>query len=225
MSLAWPWAAALAAAAYLYASINWAVIVTRRLKGQDIRKLGTGNPGAANVGRQLGRGWGALVYFLDLSKGLLPLLAGRLLLFRENSPWSAAALTLVGIAAVAGHCRSIFLGFRGGGGISTSMGVFLFLIPVEFMASVLLAFTIAMGLRRRVRFVMGQWTPILFVAITPFLTLALNRVVFVPFGGYWSIGGHPWQLLAGLFFLSLFILAMNIQFMKRRAAEISGQDG
>jgi glycerol-3-phosphate acyltransferase PlsY len=223
VTIGWPCAAVLVVAAYLYGSVNWATIITRRVKGEDIRQLGTGNPGAANVGRNLGRGWGAAVYFLDLSKGLLPLLAGRLLLFRNDTPWDVAALGLTGIASIAGHCRSIFHRFRGGGGIATSMGVFLVLIPVEFVVSVLLGFAIAMSFRRRVRFAMGQWTPILFVIITPFLTLALNRVWHIPLGGNCSVGGHPWYLLVALFAISLFILGMNLPFMRSRIQEVRGK--
>ncbi len=225
MSPGWPYAAALVAATYLYASINWAIPLTRWVSGQDIRQLGTGNPGTANVGRNLGRGWGTLVYFLDLSKAALPLLAGRLLLFPEDGPWSTAVLGLTGIAAIAGHCRSLYYRFHGGGGIATSMGAFLLFVPVEFVASVLLAFGAVMCFRRRVRFPLGQWTPILFVTITPFLTLALNGAVHLRLGRYWSIGGHPWYLLVFLFATSFFILAMNLQFMQRRALEIRGRDG
>ncbi len=207
-------------AAYLYGSMNWAILVTRRVRGADICQLGTGNPGAANVGRQLGRGWGALVYFLDLSKSLFPLLAGRLWLFPGPGPWDYAALLAAGIAAIAGHCRSVFHGFRGGGGISTSMGVYLFFVPVEFVASVLLGFGGAIGLKSRVRFPMGQWTPILFVTLTPFVTLALNWVR-VPLWGRVSIGGHPWWVLAGTFLTSLFVLAMNLRFLVRK---LDGRD-
>jgi glycerol-3-phosphate acyltransferase PlsY len=203
-------------AAYLYGSVNWAILVTRRVRGVDIRELGTGNPGAANVGRHLGRGWGALVYFLDLSKSLLPLIAGRLWLFPGPGTWDYAALLAAGIAAIAGHCHSVFHGFRGGGGIATSMGVYLFFVPVEFVASVLLGFGGATGLKRRVRFHLGQWTPILFVTLTPFLTLALNRAVHVPLWGRLSIGGHPWWVLAGTFLTSLFVLAMNLRFLARK---------
>jgi glycerol-3-phosphate acyltransferase PlsY len=203
-------------AAYLYGSLNWAILITRRVRGADIRQLGTGNPGAANVGRNLGRGWGALVYFLDLSKSLFPLIAGRLWLFPGPGPWDYAALLATGIAAIAGHCRSVFHRFRGGGGIATSMGVYLFFVPVEFVASVLLGFGGAMGLRRRVRFPMGQWTPILFVTLTPLLTLALNWVLRVPLWGRVSIGGHPWWVLAGTFLTSLFVLSMNLRFLARK---------
>jgi len=203
-------------AAYLYASLNWAILITRRVRGVDIRRLGTGNPGAANVGRNLGKGWGALVYFLDLSKSLLPLAVGRLWLFPGSGPWDYAALLLTGIAAIAGHCHSVFHGFRGGGGISTSMGVFLFFVPAEFLASLLPAVGTAMGLRARVRFPLGQWVPILFVTITPFLTLALNWAVEVKLWGRVTLGGHPWWMVAGIFVVSLFVLAMNLRFLGRK---------
>jgi glycerol-3-phosphate acyltransferase PlsY len=208
-------------AAYLLASLNWAVLIARRVGGVDIRSLGTGNPGAANIGRQLGKGWGVLVYFLDLSKSLLPLAAGRLWLFPGLRPWDYAALTLTGLAAIAGHCRPMFFGFHGGGGISTSMGVFLFFVPAEFVIAVFLGFGGAMALGRRVRFPMGQWTPILFVTLTPFLTLALNWAVRVPLWGRVSLGGHPWWVVAGTFAISFFILAMNWSFLARK---LDGQD-
>lgn len=203
-------------AAYLYASLNWAILITCWVRGVDIRGLGTRNPGAANVGRNLGRHWGALVYFLDLSKSLLPLAIGGRWLFPGSGPWDYAALALTGIAAIAGHCRPVFFGFRGGGGISTAMGVYLFFVPVEFLAAVLLAFGAAAGLKSRVRFFMGQWTPILFVTITPFLTLALNWVVRVPLWGRVTLGGHPWWVVAGTFAVSLFVMAMNRKFLVRK---------
>lgn len=209
-------------AAYLYASINWAMLITRWVAGKDIRLLGTGNPGTANVGRHLGKGWGALVYFLDISKSLLPLAAGRLWLFPAAGPWDYAALAFTGIAAIAGHCRSLFLGFRGGGGIATSMGVFLFFIPVEFLAAVLLSFAAVLVFRRRVRYPLGQWTPILFVSLTPFLTLALNWAVQVPLRGRVRLGGHPWWEVAGTFAFSFFVLAMNWRLLARK---LDGSEG
>ena len=200
-------------AAYLYASVNWAIHITRWVGGRDIRQLGTGNPGTANVARNLGRGWGALVYFLDISKSLLPLAVGGRWLFPGPGLWDYGALLLTGVAAIAGHCRPVYYGFRGGGGIATSMGVYLFFVPVEFLASVLLSFGAVMGFRRRVRFPLGQWTPIMFVTITPFLTLALDRAVRVPLWGRASLGGHKWWEVAGVFVISFFILGMNWQFM------------
>jgi glycerol-3-phosphate acyltransferase PlsY len=207
-------------AAYLYASVNWAILIARRVRGVEIRSLGTGNPGAANVGRNMGKGWGAVVYFLDLSKSLLPLAAGKLWLFPGDGPWDYAALLATGIAAIAGHCRSVFYRFRGGGGISTSMGVFLFFVPVEFVASVLLGFTGASLMRSRVRFFIGQWTPILFVTLTPLLALGFNWLR-IPLWGQLSIGGHPWWVLAGTFLTSCFVMVMNLKFLARK---IDGKD-
>jgi len=215
-SVALPLRLLLLPAAYLYASLNWAILITRWVRGVDIRTLGTRNPGAANVGRNLGRRWGALVYFLDLSKSLLPLAIGRRWLFPGSGPWDYAALALTGIAAIAGHCRPVFFGFRGGGGISTAMGVYLFFVPVEFLAAVLLGFGAASGLKSRVRFFMGQWTPILFVTIAPFLTLALNWAVRVPLWGRVTLGGHPWWVVAGTFAVSLFVMVMNRSFLARK---------
>lgn len=208
--------------AYLLGSVNFAIIITRRLSSRDIRELGTGNPGTANVGRNFGKGWGALVYFLDLAKGMVPLLLGKIVLFPGDSPREYVVLAAVGIAAIAGHCRPVFHRFKGGGGIATSMGVFFFFIPVEFFASVLLGFTAAMLFLRQVRFRLGQWTPILFVTITPFLTLALNWLFDVPLFSHISIGGHPWYMLAGIFLTSFFILGMNLSFLKNRVTEMQG---
>ena len=208
-------------AAYLYGSLNWAILLARWVRGVDIRALGTGNPGAANTARQLGKGWGALVYFLDLSKSLLPLAAGRLWLFPGPGPWDYVALLATGLAAIAGHCRPVFFGFRGGGGISTSMGVFLFFVPAEFVLAVLLGFGTVMGLGRRVRFPLGQWTPILFVTLTPVLSAALNWAVRLPLWGRATFGGHPWWVVAGTFATSFFILAMNWTFLARK---LDGRD-
>ena len=218
------YAALLILAAYLYGSFNWAIFITRRVSGKDIRQLGTKNPGTANVGRHLGKGWGALVYFLDLSKGFAPLIVGRVLLFPGVSAWEYAVLTFAGIAAIGGHCKPLYYRFRGGGGIVVAMAVFLFFIPVEFIASVFIGFGAAMTFRRRVQFAIGQWTPIMFVSLTPFLTLALNWAVRLPLSRYYSIGGHPWYVLAGVFLASFFILSMNLGFLKRRVEEIGGPD-
>ena len=73
-----------------------------------------------------------------------------------------------------------------------------------------------MGLKARVRFPLGQWTPILFVTLTPFLTLALNWAVRVKLWGRVTLGGHPWWVVAGTFATSLFVLAMNLRFLARK---------
>ena len=84
----------------------------------------------------------------------------------------------------------------------------------------ILGFAIVMLFIRRVRFRVGRWIPIVFVTLTPFLTLALNYLVDVPLGDRINLGGHPWYVLAVVFAISLFILAMNFSFMGERLNEI-----
>lgn len=85
-------------------------------RGVDIRKVGSGNVGATNVFRVLGPKLGLTVFVLDVAKGLAPAWLGSVLL--NSSEWALAA----GVCAVAGHCLSPFLGFRGGKGIATGLG-------------------------------------------------------------------------------------------------------
>lgn len=132
----WMWLIWLALA-YLCGSIPFAVLIGR-WRGVDIRKHGSGNPGASNLGRAVGRKWGLLCFFLDVLKGLLPTLAFGLLYLDLAAAGDGAALTpglslqwvAVGLAAVLGHVFSLWLGFRGGKGVATGLGAALGLFPV-----------------------------------------------------------------------------------------------
>lgn len=86
------------------------------MRGVDIRRVGSGNIGATNVHRALGKTWGILVFVLDVLKGLVPVLVARQLLGDQQ------LAGLAGFVAVLGHCLSPFLGFKGGKGISTGLG-------------------------------------------------------------------------------------------------------
>ena len=115
---------------YLSGSFNYAIPITKMVIDKDIRSIGNHNPGTSNVLRNVGKGWGVLVGFLDGLKGLLPIIIFRIVFFKENTNADFAILYLIGIAAVLGHCKSIFLKFTGGGGIGTMLGVSLFFIPM-----------------------------------------------------------------------------------------------
>jgi len=104
-------------------SIPFGVLVSRR-RGVDIREHGSGNIGASNVTRVLGKGAGAVVLLLDAAKGALPTLAAARLV---DEPW---AIVATGFAAIIGHCFSPFLRGRGGKGVATALGVFLALDPL-----------------------------------------------------------------------------------------------
>ena len=118
-------------AAYAVGSIPFGVIIGR-LHGMDLRTVGSGNMGATNVGRVLGRRWGYLCFALDVAKGLIPtLLAGMWLRGAGEAPeyGQQAAWLLVGLGAIMGHLFSFWLKFRGGKGVATALGVVMGMYP------------------------------------------------------------------------------------------------
>jgi len=124
------------AVAFLIGSVNPATIIARLL-GKDLTASGSGNPGATNAGRVLGRRWGVVVGVLDVLKGLVPtLVAGQL--------FGAHAAYAVGIAAVLGHIWSPFLKGRGGKGVATTLGAILGVHPwVALVVVVVFAVAVA----------------------------------------------------------------------------------
>lgn len=123
---------ALPAAGYVIGSTPFGVILARA-HGVDLRKAGSGNVGATNVGRCVGRPWGILCFVLDVAKGLLPALLAGMLLRGDGDqappPLQQAAWLGVGCGAILGHVFSFWLGFRGGKGVATSLGVVLGVYP------------------------------------------------------------------------------------------------
>ena len=120
---------------YLIGSVPTACIAGRLLGAGDIRQLGDGNVGARNAYHQLGTKPGISIFFIDIAKGVLPvLIAGAVGL-------SQVAVLITGMATVIGHNWPVFLGFRGGRGESTTIGVLLVLVtqPILLVAGPALA--------------------------------------------------------------------------------------
>lgn len=137
------WAGAVGAA-FLLGSVNPATHIARLL-GRDVAASGSGNPGATNAGRVLGRRWGVVVGVLDVLKGLLPA-------FAVGHWLGAHAAYAAGLAAVLGHVWSPFLRGRGGKGVATTLGVVLGVHPwvalvvvLVFVVGVLLTRWVAAG--------------------------------------------------------------------------------
>jgi len=124
------------------------------------------------------------------------------------------------MAAILGHTKPIFFGFRGGGGIATSIGVLAFFAPVEVLIALSLGFVLAMRFFRHARHTLGQWTPILFLTILPFLTLGANAWLDLPLFGGVTLGGHPWAVPIIVLVITLFVLALNAPFMVKQLAEM-----
>lgn len=114
---------------YLSGSVSYALLISRA-HGKDLRSVGSGNLGATNLSRLLGKKWAYLCFGLDVLKGAVPMLAARLLLIsKEPTPAQLTLWLIVGIAAILGHVFPFYLKFRGGKGAATSFGVVLGLWP------------------------------------------------------------------------------------------------
>jgi len=125
-----------AALGYLIGSVNFAVLVAKK-HGVDILKEGSGNPGATNVKRVLGKGPGNLVFALDALKGFVG--AGLPYLFLRIEETGSAAdihftICVAGfVGTLLGHCFSCFLKFKGGKGVASTIGGLLVLLPVPIL--------------------------------------------------------------------------------------------
>jgi len=177
--------AAILVLSYLIGAVPTGLVLVRVLKGEDIRRHGSGNIGTVNVLRVAGPAVAVTVLAVDVLKGLVPiLLAMRLAL----SPW---VIVSCGLAAIAGHNWSVFLGFRGGKGIATSFGV---LLGLSWKAAAL-AGTI--------------WVVV--VAITRFASLgSLLGVASVPFS-LWRLGpvSSTYLTLPTLYSVYIFVVAVS----------------
>ncbi len=137
----WLWWLVAAAVGYGLGAINPAAIVARAF-GVDLRGVGSGNPGATNVGRVLGPRWAVLVGVLDAIKGFVPAYAFGMLV-------GQTAGEVAGIAAVVGHITSPYLKGRGGKGVATALGAILGVQPL-LAIPVLLAFAVGVLVWHRV---------------------------------------------------------------------------
>ena len=111
---------------YLIGAVPFGLLLSMR-SGVDIRSQGSKNIGATNVGRLLGKKLGIMTLAADIAKGFLPMYIAAQLL--PESPDRNFAVALCGAATVTGHMFPVYLGFKGGKGVATGLGVFLFLAP------------------------------------------------------------------------------------------------
>jgi glycerol-3-phosphate acyltransferase PlsY len=176
------WLLCLIPIAYLVGSIPFGLIIGL-LKGIDVRKAGSGNIGATNVGRLLGKRFFFIVFFLDLLKGLgMMLLAG---LFAVQVASSMLLWLAVGFAVIVGHNCSIFLKFKGGKGVSTSVGVVLGVWPYLSLPGMaaLSVFVVVLKITRYVS--VASMIGAITIPVA-YLSLALWRG-WDPFGRQWPL--------------------------------------
>jgi glycerol-3-phosphate acyltransferase PlsY len=178
----------LAIISYFIGSIPTGVILAKYFGNVDLRSVGSGNIGATNVARAMGKKFGAITLLGDTLKGLIPTLVAMALF---DSYYLAA---LVGLAAFLGHIFSIFLEFRGGKGVATALGVLIVTSPLATLIG-FLVFAVVLGVTRYVS------------------AGSLVAAVIIPIAAYWTGRPFPFILLSSL--ISIFVIYRHTDNIKR----------
>lgn len=196
-------------AAYLLGSVPFGVIIARA-HGKNLRSIGSGNIGATNVSRALGRRWAYLCFLLDLLKGLVPMLVGGTLIEMANPTPSLLSLWLaVGCAAILGHIFPVYLKFKGGKGVATSLGVALGLWPYYTICAAL-AFAIWAG-------VVLLWRYISLASIAASIAFPLALILAIALSPRWNFV-NLWPLLAAAIAIPIMVIVRHRENIKRLIA-------
>jgi glycerol-3-phosphate acyltransferase PlsY len=185
---------------YLVGSIPFGYVIAIA-KGVDVRKEGSGNIGATNVGRVLGRKFGAIIFVLDLLKGFVVVLLVPIFVSDIKFPTTSDKLLVIlcGLCVLLGHAFPVYLKFKGGKAVATSFGVFIWLAPIP----VAIAF--------------GVW--ILTVIVSRYVSLGSMVGAIALMGGVIGLGSSPFgsgkYLTALSIAVAILILIKHISNIKR----------
>lgn len=183
---------------YLVGSIPTSIVISKLVRGIDIRNYGSGNAGGSNVFRVLGWKWGILTILLDALKGAIAVIVvARFYLdrfpFSNATPFDDFTLVQIicGVAAVIGHVWTLFAGFKGGKGIATGLGVLIMIVTID-MALALGIFFLVVGISRYIS--LGSLAAAVAV---PVIMIIRENVFGVDIQGYHTI--LPFAILLALF--------------------------
>jgi glycerol-3-phosphate acyltransferase PlsY len=177
---------------YFLGAIPFGFIVAK-INGTDILQEGSGNPGATNVTRTIGKKWGVLVFALDCLKGLVPVLIVKIFYSSSAHQANSIGATLL-IGLVLGHCYSIFLKFRGGKGVATAIGGSVVLMPSALFLGIIFWYSV--------------------FAITRFVSLAsLCLALSLPLNAY--LFAYPKAIIFLAFALTLIIFSRHSSNIRR----------
>ncbi len=183
---------------YLVGSIPTSILISKLVRGIDIRKFGSGNAGGSNVFRVLGWKWGILTILLDAFKGAIAVIVvARFYLdsfpFSNVTPFDDFTLVQIicGVAAVIGHVWTLFAGFKGGKGIATGLGVLIMIVTID-MALALGVFFLVVGISRYIS--LGSLAAAVAV---PVIMVIRENIFNVDIQGYHTI--LPFAILLAFF--------------------------
>ena len=198
----------IAVAAYLLGSVPFGLLIAKA-HGKDLRAIGSGNIGATNVSRALGKKWGYFCFLLDVLKGLIPMLAAGKVIHSEPGNIELSMWLAVGCAAILGHIFPVYIGFKGGKGVATSFGVALGLWPYFTICSVI-AFVIWAG-------VVLVWRYVSLASIAAsvaFPSMLFLAIVLTP---GWAIA-NLWPLLIAAIVIPVVVILLHKENIKRLIA-------
>lgn len=132
---------------YLLGSINFAIIICKRMAGFDIREKGSKNAGTTNVLRTVGKQAAAMTLICDILKGVIAVLLAMLAAYIWDDADAEALKYLAGLMAIIGHTFPVYYGFRGGKGVATSLGVLLIVNPQIGLICLVFALVIIIATR------------------------------------------------------------------------------
>jgi glycerol-3-phosphate acyltransferase PlsY len=200
--------------AYLLGSIPFGLLIAKA-HGKDLRSIGSGNIGATNVSRALGRKWAYVCFVLDVLKGMVPMLV-TLSLARGSSSESQTEKVIllwlwlaVGCGAILGHIFPIYLKFRGGKAVSTSFGVALGLWPYYTICA-LFAFAIWVV-------VVLIWRYVSLASIAASVTFPFVLILAIILRPSWEFAGL-WPLLIAATAIPLMVIIRHRENIKRLCA-------
>ena len=153
---------------YLIGSINFSVILSKKMAGFDVREKGSGNAGSTNMLRSVGKKAAALTLICDILKGVVAILIAMLIGWIFNVENKSLLVQISGIAVVIGHTFPIFFGFKGGKGVATSLGI---LIMTNWQIGLIcLVFGIVLIILTRMVSLGSCTAAVLFPVLTLFIT-------------------------------------------------------
>jgi len=182
--------------AYVIGSTPFGVLIART-RGVDLRKVGSGNVGATNVARALGRRWGYLCFLLDMLKGLVPTLVVVALTgptLGEPDYYTQGLWLAAGCGTILGHVFSFWLRFRGGKGVATALGVVVGIYPYFTWAGLI---------------ALGVWIAVTLASRYVSLGSIVAAVVFVP--AFLALNWPPGPMLPLLVFAAAMVVLILVR--------------
>jgi glycerol-3-phosphate acyltransferase PlsY len=203
--------------AYLLGSVPFGLIIAKA-HGKDLRSIGSGNIGATNLARALGRKWAIFCFCLDVLKGLVPMLTAGGLMSSVPDTGELALALAVGCAAVAGHIFPVYVKFKGGKGVATSFGVALGLWPYYTICSAV-SFVIWAA-------AVSIWRYVSLASIAASVAFPVVLILLITLLVDWKLA-NLWPLLAAAIAIPVMVIVRHKENIKRLLAgtenKISGR--